>query len=128
MILSIAGRHRNLLSNENAIDQHIMLITKGRTVSTENVDKLSSAQCRAARALLEVTQPELAKSAGLGLSTIVDFERSRRRISQEALEAIKNALQDMGICFIAENGGGAGVRLRTATSQSNDKKGHRPIS
>jgi hypothetical protein len=28
--------------------------------------------------LLDITQPELAKAAGLGLSTIVDFEKCRR--------------------------------------------------
>ncbi|MGB3043776.1 MAG: helix-turn-helix transcriptional regulator [Xanthobacteraceae bacterium] len=73
---------------------------------------MTPAQCRAARALLELTQPELAKRAGLGLSTIVDFERSRREISIEAKALIRAALRRLGVCFISENGGGAGVRLR----------------
>lgn len=59
-----------------------------------------------------MTQPELASKAGLGLSTIVDFERARRPVSKEAVRAIRNALEDAGIVFIDENGGGAGVRLR----------------
>jgi DNA-binding XRE family transcriptional regulator len=42
---------------------------------------ITSGQCRAARALLDITQPELAEAAGLGLSTIVDFEKSRRDVS-----------------------------------------------
>jgi hypothetical protein len=57
-------------------------------------------------------QPELAAAAGLGLSTIVDFERQRRRVSEAAAAAMRLALEDAGIQFIEENGGGAGVRLR----------------
>jgi len=57
-------------------------------------------------------QPALAAAAGLGLSTVVDFERSRRSVSAEAISAIRSALETAGVEFIAENGGGAGVRLR----------------
>ena len=59
-----------------------------------------------------MTQPELASKSGLGLSTIVDFERSRRAVSKEAIQAMRLALEDAGIEFIDENGGGLGVRLR----------------
>ncbi len=68
-------------------------------------------QCRAGRALLDLSQPQLAVAAGLGLSTVVDFERSRRRVSAEAIRSIMRALEDAGVEFIHENGGGAGVRL-----------------
>jgi transcriptional regulator with XRE-family HTH domain len=80
-------------------------------MSTENVD-FSPAQCRGARGLLLMTQPELASAAGLGLSTIVDFEKARRPVSQAAIKLIREALQRAGVEFIDENGGGAGVRLR----------------
>lgn len=80
-------------------------------MSTKNVDEITPAQARGARALLNMTQPELAKRAGLGLSTVVDFEKSRRKVSDEAISAIQRALVSAGIMFIAENGGGAGVRL-----------------
>jgi transcriptional regulator with XRE-family HTH domain len=83
-------------------------------VSTENVDKVTPAQVRGARALLEMTQPELAKKAGLGLSTVVDFEKSRRRISADAEDALRTALEHAGVVFISENGGGIGVRLSKA--------------
>ncbi len=73
---------------------------------------MTPAQCRAARALVDLTQPKLAGAAGLGLSTVVDFERSRRAVPQETVEAIRAALESAGVEFIAENGGGAGVRLR----------------
>jgi transcriptional regulator with XRE-family HTH domain len=81
-------------------------------MSTEHVDKITSAQCRGARGLLGITQPALASAANLGLSTIVDFERSRRPVSREAIQAIRGALEQGGIEFIDENGGGPGVRLR----------------
>ncbi|MGE5164519.1 MAG: hypothetical protein ACM3IH_10900 [Sphingobacteriales bacterium] len=80
-------------------------------MSTENVD-LTAAQCRGARGLLGLTQPALAVEAGLGLSTIVDFERARRSVSSQATQAIRKALERAGIEFIDENGGGPGVRLR----------------
>jgi DNA-binding XRE family transcriptional regulator len=44
-------------------------------MSTKNVDTITRGQCKAARALLELTQTELADAAKLGLSTIVDFEK-----------------------------------------------------
>ena len=76
------------------------------------VKKISAAQCRAARALLGLTQPQLARAANLGLSTVVDFEKGRRVVSDDVTNALKNALEKLDIEFIEENGGGVGVRLR----------------
>jgi transcriptional regulator with XRE-family HTH domain len=81
-------------------------------MSTEYVDWITAAQCRGARGLLGLTQPALASAARLGLSTIVDFERSRRAVSKEAVQAIRAAFERAGVEFIDENGGGPGVRLR----------------
>ena len=75
---------------------------------------MSPAQCRAARAILNMTQPRLAEVANLGLSTVVDFEKTRRQVSQEAIEGMQAALERAGVEFIDENGGGPGVRLRKA--------------
>ena len=72
---------------------------------------MTPAQCRAARALIGMTQTELAKAAGFGLSTIVDFEKERRVVSTVAQVRMRDALQQAGIEFIPANGGGAGVRL-----------------
>jgi transcriptional regulator with XRE-family HTH domain len=77
---------------------------------------ISPAQCRAARSLVGMTQSQLAQAAGLGLSTIVDFERGRRKISKDALTAITHALDKAGVDFIEENGGGEGVRRRKRTT------------
>ncbi|RWA70456.1 MAG: XRE family transcriptional regulator [Mesorhizobium sp.] len=73
---------------------------------------MTPAQARAARSLIDWNQSKLAESASLGLSTVVDFERGRRQVSAEAMDAIQRALESAGVEFIPENGGGAGVRLK----------------
>jgi DNA-binding transcriptional regulator YiaG len=86
-------------------------------MSTENVDLiLSPAQCKAARALLGITQPALAEMASLGLSTVVDFEKGRRQVSDAAIRSMQFALQTAGVDLISENGGGPGVRLKKRLS------------
>ncbi|QPC90312.1 transcriptional regulator [Mesorhizobium sp. INR15] len=70
---------------------------------------MSPAQCRAARSLLDWTQPKLAERASIGLSTVVDFERKRRTVSGDAVAAIRAALEAAGVEFI----NGTGVKLRT---------------
>jgi transcriptional regulator with XRE-family HTH domain len=70
------------------------------------------AQCRAARALLDLTQPKLAEVAGLGLSTVVDFEKGRRAVSGAAVRSMRNALEGAGVEFT--NGDAPGVRLKPA--------------
>jgi transcriptional regulator with XRE-family HTH domain len=73
---------------------------------------ISAGQCRSARGLLEMTQSQLAQKAELGLSTVVDFEKQRRQVSEETVSTLRAALERAGIEFIDENGGGAGVRLK----------------
>lgn len=79
--------------------------------STENVE-MTPQQCKAARAMIDMTQPQLAAAAGFGLSTVVDFERARRQVPEATVAAIRVALEAAGVIFVAENGEGPGVRLR----------------
>jgi transcriptional regulator with XRE-family HTH domain len=83
---------------------------------------MTPSQSRAARALLGLTQPELARRANVGLSTVVDFERARRRVSLGAIAALKAAFEMAGVVFIDENGGGAGVRLSAASRRERPQK------
>jgi hypothetical protein len=62
-----------------------------------------------------MTQPKLAEIASLGLSTVVDFERSRRSVSSDAVGSIQRALEAAGVACIPQNGEGPGVRLRKKT-------------
>jgi DNA-binding XRE family transcriptional regulator len=66
-------------------------------------------QCRAARALLDLSQATLAKVAAVGLSTVADFELERREVSLEAVSKMQSALEAAGIQFT--NGKRPGVRL-----------------
>jgi hypothetical protein len=73
---------------------------------------IAAAQCRAARALLEWTDVQLAEAAGVALDAVKHLEARFRRPSPEQQRQIRKALEDGGVVFIAENGGGVGVRLR----------------
>ena len=77
---------------------------------------LSAGQIRGARAILRLGQAELAKAADVSLETIKRIEsmEGELKIRLDTLSKIKTALEKAGITFIAENGGGAGVRLRKA--------------
>ena len=71
-------------------------------------------QLRAARGLLGWSQSELALRAGLSLPTVKRLEAGfGPRVSDEARKKLQQAIEAAGIVFIAENGGGLGVRFRT---------------
>lgn len=76
--------------------------------------KVSIRQMKAARALLDWSQSDLAEAAGISAPTIKRLEAVDGDIGgrPETGEALVTALEKAGVEFIAENGGGAGVRLR----------------
>jgi transcriptional regulator with XRE-family HTH domain len=69
-------------------------------------------QCRAARALLGMSQETLAERAGVGIVTVNLFEVGKREPYARTLGALRAALESAGVAFITKNGGGPGVRLR----------------
>jgi transcriptional regulator with XRE-family HTH domain len=74
---------------------------------------MKSVQCRMARTALQITTIELATLAKVAPSTVARLEAGER-LQPRTIEAIRNALEKAGVEFIAENGGGPGVRLRKA--------------
>jgi transcriptional regulator with XRE-family HTH domain len=54
----------------------------------------------------------LAKRCGVSNATLADFEAGKRTPYDPTLADVRKALEEGGIQFILENGGGAGVRLR----------------
>lgn len=64
-----------------------------------------------ARAALELGVRELAEAAQVSTNTITRFERGEP-LKERTVAAIRTALESAGVIFIAENGGGPGVRLR----------------
>lgn len=75
---------------------------------------ISSAQLRAARALLRWSAVDLAKASKVGVATIRRVETIDGRIPVTAANeaALRATLEAAGVEFIDENGGGPGVRLR----------------
>jgi hypothetical protein len=78
------------------------------------VKKISSAQMRAARALLRWSALDLATASKVGVATIrrvevVDGEIPATLPNEAAL---RRALESAGIEFIDNDGGGEGVRFR----------------
>jgi transcriptional regulator with XRE-family HTH domain len=76
---------------------------------------ISSAQCRAARALLDWSQDQLAENAQVARATIADFERNTRMPMHQNLLSIISTFEAAGVAFIPDsddNQGGAGVRFR----------------
>ena len=73
---------------------------------------MTPAQARAARGLVSMTQTALAVEADVSLSTVVDFERERRKVAEPSIAAIRAALESAGVIFLSENGNGPGVALR----------------
>jgi transcriptional regulator with XRE-family HTH domain len=62
--------------------------------------------------MLGITREELAVKADVAHATLTDFEGGKRKPYPRTLAAIHAALEAAGVEFIAENGGGPGVRLR----------------
>jgi predicted transcriptional regulator len=72
---------------------------------------MTPTQCRMARAALDWSTTDLARAAEVGPATVNRFETGQdARIS--TVEKLRTALEAAGVVFIAENGGGAGVRFR----------------
>jgi transcriptional regulator with XRE-family HTH domain len=71
-----------------------------------------SFQLRAARALVGMTQAEVARQANLSVPTVKRAEGGGvLGASEDAIAAICKVLESAGVIFIEENGGGAGVRF-----------------
>jgi len=75
---------------------------------------LSSAQIRAARALIRWSAEHLAKQTALSVTTIrrAELAESETSLTSANDRAIRQALEAAGVEFIDENGGGPGARLR----------------
>ena len=70
-------------------------------------------QFRAARAILNLTQGQVASMSGVSSMTVKRAEGSGSpAASAEAVNTIRAALESAGVVFLAGNGNGPGVALR----------------
>ena len=78
------------------------------------MSNLTSEVIRAARALLRWEQRNLAEASSISLPTIKRLESKPGMLEAHSrtVAALARALENAGIEFIEENGGGPGVRLR----------------
>ena len=75
---------------------------------------ITAEQIRAARALLRWSAQDLANRSGIGFRTIQRFESESGIPGSRSknLMTIRKILEDAGVVFIDQNGGGPGVRLK----------------
>nr|WIE91341.1 XRE family transcriptional regulator [Mesorhizobium sp. WSM4875] len=78
---------------------------------------ITGAQCRAARALVEWTREKLASNSGVDALVIEEFERRITLPDDDICATLQTVLENAGAAFIAENGGGIGVRLKLNRSE-----------
>jgi len=95
-------------------------------MSDDTKKLISPEQCRAARALLGWSQVDLEKAAKIAKKTITNFECRARSPYNRTLGHIIAAFKKAGVHFIAENGGGPGVRLaKRMSSHAKRRSGKR---
>jgi transcriptional regulator with XRE-family HTH domain len=83
-------------------------------MSGKSILKVSIRQVKAARALLDWSQQQLAVAANVSVPTIKRLEAQGGLLGgrSETGSKIQLALEQAGVEFLDENGGGPGVRLR----------------
>jgi transcriptional regulator with XRE-family HTH domain len=77
--------------------------------------QISAAQCRGARAMLGMTQMQLAELSGVSPRAIADFEAENRKPINATLAALRRSLEDSGVEFL--DGKIEGIRLAKMTSK-----------
>ena len=92
-------------------------------MSQEQNASITSDQLRAARALLRWSADSLARRSSVSLRTIRRAELAEHETAMTAANrlAIRRVLEEAGVEFIDENGGGPGVRLRKRQKSKKQK-------
>jgi hypothetical protein len=81
---------------------------------------LTSAQIRAARALIRWSAQQLATKTEVGVTTIrrAELTPSETKLTRVNDQAIRRVLEAAGVEFIDADGAGPGVRLRALNSRA----------
>ena len=79
---------------------------------------ITGPQCRAARALVELSREIVGGRCGLDAQTIEAFERKIAVPDSRTIALLQKTLEEAGAVFIPDNGGGIGVRLKFNRSET----------
>ncbi len=79
---------------------------------------MNGLQLKMARVALGLSVRQAAEIANVSHETITRIEAARGDVKQSTIEKVRAALESAGVEFIAENGGGLGVRLRKARGKA----------
>jgi DNA-binding XRE family transcriptional regulator len=76
-------------------------------------ESITPEQCRAARAILDLTREELSAASGVAHTSIFDFETGRRGSLPRTVEALRRTLERCGVAFLVDE---HGIKLRKPAS------------
>jgi transcriptional regulator with XRE-family HTH domain len=79
---------------------------------------ITGSQCRAARALAELSRELLASLSGIDEDVITRFERQLETPAEEVIRRLQDALEAAGTLFIDEGERGLGVQLKFTRSET----------
>jgi len=79
---------------------------------------ITGSQCRAARALTDVSRQLLATLSGIDEETIAGFERKLDTPAADIILALQSTLESAGAIFIPEGERGLGVQLKFTRSEA----------
>jgi ribosome-binding protein aMBF1 (putative translation factor) len=80
---------------------------------------ITAAQCRAARALTDVSREALSDATGIDENTIRSFEKRLAEPDADIATKLRQGLETLGAVFLADDEhGGMGVRLKFTRSES----------
>src|SRR4029078_7422114 len=93
------------------------------SMTSKSILKVSIRQIKAARALLDWSQEQLASAADVSIPTIKRLEANDGPLGGrgQTAEKILNSLADAGVEFIDENGGRPGMRVQKTKRESRKK-------
>lgn len=82
--------------------------------------RITGAQLRAARALVRWSAEELATMSGIGVATVrrAEADDGELRCTKANENALRGALEAVGVEFMEGNGHGPGVRSKQSNDQS----------
>ena len=89
----------------------------------ERLFLVTTRQIKAARALLAWSQADLANRSGISEPTVARLEAADGELGgrEDTTQRLRAAIEAAGVEFIDENGGGAGVRLKTRKRETRKK-------